>query len=1147
MNRSIFFSFHFLIGSLLFWTPCLLLFQQPFHQTAIAAIAETKCCEFPITINPQIEDSLFSNNPQRSALIPVKALFNNNSLIQKLERNKIAQSQEILQEIKPDFMLAHQQNPSKESLPKKQQGAEPSATSIETLKSQFQKERDQAIQDHFPDQMFQEADQKAKRAELFFKKKLYSEAAKLYRDARWEIPYWPGKRPEHVSGFLGQNRLHHGDSIRSICFDPSGNRIVSASKDGTVKIWDLANGHELIRYAGHLENVDPDQRIFGVTSITWSSNGKWIASGDYHSIHIWDPETGIRKHLIPTTNLVGCLSSDPNKPQFVSGDDNGNVQIWDFDTGKIVINITEPKKEKDDDDDQDNTKVLPSVYAVRYSPDGHYVAALNRNGIFQTWFIKPDNTAILKLKTPVLSKAGYALAYTSNSESVIIAGLDSKMVQLSAPPANGDENSKPSTGSREHTFELMKDEQNSLITSLVITPDNKYLITGSRDKTIRIWDISSGKEIRILRGHNDEINSLVLSPDGKLLASASTDQTVRLWNLELLDNHQIIRENKGAIWTICTGKPDLIGFAGLDRIIRVYDRELLEFRASLSGHTAAITSILFSADGKEIYSASGDKTIRQWDIASQQMKKSFQGHASVVLSIDLSLDQSTLISGSADRTVKIWNTQSGELMHTFPDLGSAVITVALRADKKIALAGCANGKLFVLDLEQKKVLLSTSTHLSGTSCAIFHPVTNQIATCGGDKQIKIWNLENTSMKMIKEIRGHDKPLSSICYSSDGHYLASAGGDRIIKIWDCSKDYSEFRAIRGHTDWVTSVAFNPTNQVLISGSVDQTVRIWDFKLTETTITSGHTRAINSLSTSPDGHLLVSGSDDHHILVWDLDKGKVLENLTSHQKAVTTLSVDWQQKKIFSAGEDDEIQESIFTGSSTANNKIPSGKNPPLYKSKDTIAYLYFPPKSNFLSIWTEPKKFSVEVPYQKFNSNGASKALLLDLKTKSVDGISEPIGKLSALAFNTSGTQVLMGYKNGKVQLWDLKTKGKIGGEIPASKKSIGDLALTLDGQGMITIDIDCEIKIWNLSNQEVLHTIQGHKNTQLTSMAMSNNGTRFATLTQNGEVALWEKSTGRELRRWSLPSIPRTMCFTADGKKIITGNSDSTIYFLDCP
>ncbi|WP_286619269.1 TIR domain-containing protein, partial [Variovorax sp. J22R115] len=157
------------------------------------------------------------------------------------------------------------------------------------------------------------------------------------------------------------------------------------------------------------------------------------------------------------------------------------------------------------------------------------------------------------------------------------------------------------------------------VTSAQFSADGKTVLTASWDKTARLWDVASGKELRALRGHENVVTSAQFSADGKTVLTASWDKTARLWD-------------------VASGK---------------------ELRA-LRGHENVVTSAQFSADGKTVLTASWDKTARLWDVASGKELRALRGHENVVTSAQFSADGKTVLTASWDKTARLWDVASGK-------------------------------------------------------------------------------------------------------------------------------------------------------------------------------------------------------------------------------------------------------------------------------------------------------------------------------------------------------------------------------------------------------------------------------------------------------------------------------------------------------
>ncbi|NEP29186.1 tetratricopeptide repeat protein, partial [Moorena sp. SIO3I6] len=194
---------------------------------------------------------------------------------------------------------------------------------------------------------------------------------------------------------------------------------------------------------------------------------------------------------------------------------------------------------------------------------------------------------------------------------------------------------------------------------IAFSRDGKQILSGSNDRTVRLWDTESGQLIHTLQGHTRAVSNIAFSPDGKQIVSSSWDKTVRLWDTE---TGQLIHPLQGhtsyvdAIAFSPDGKQILSG--SHDSTLRLWDTETGQLIHPLQGHTSYVTAIAFSPDGKQILSSSNDRTVRLWDTETGQLIHTFEGHTSRVNAIAFSRDGKQILSGSNDRTVRLWGNYS---------------------------------------------------------------------------------------------------------------------------------------------------------------------------------------------------------------------------------------------------------------------------------------------------------------------------------------------------------------------------------------------------------------------------------------------------------------------------------------------------------
>ena len=688
------------------------------------------------------------------------------------------------------------------------------------------------------------------------------------------------------------------------------------------------------------------------------------------------------------------------------------------------------------------------------------------------------------------------------------------------------------------------------VLSVSFSPDGTILASGSRDNTIKLWDMATQTNIATLEGHADEVNTVSFSPDGTILASGAYDRTVRLWDVVTKTTIATLEGHTNWVNTVSFSPDGKTLASGEWQKIQLWDVATERNLATLEGHTNWVYSVSISPDGKTLASGSHDETIKLWDIATGENLATLEGHTSPVNSVSFSPDGTMLASASVDGTVRLWDISRRENIATLIGHTDEVHSVVFASDGEILASGPGDSTIRLWDVSEwqlprpQTLMKSSGDNQQGMiNAQLDNPFVVEVrdqygatlqdvqvtftVTAGGGKLSDRFTIENVRtdangrassiLTLGSETNIVEVSVAGIevTFNAVGIKMPSTqvmnGGYHTWQLPDGAVARLGKGRIRG-TD--RTVAYSPDGRSL---AVASSIGIYLYDVAtfrELALFTGHTDWIDCVVFSPDGTMLASGAADRTVKLWDIATRTNIATFEGHTDRLESVAFSPDGKILASGARDNTIKLwDVETGEDIA---TLEGHTSPVYS-------VSFSPDGKTLASGSEDDTVR-----------------LWDVETRENIATYDVLtARVWSVAFSPDGTTLAVGSWD-EVTLWDVATGTNIATFETHRAESV---AFSPDGLSLAAAS-SIGVYLYDVATFRELALFTTGDTYWVQSVAFSPDGTTLASTLQDNRVKLWDVATHNIAILRHTYEV-ESVAFSPDGTTLIWGAKNYRVKLWD--
>jgi WD40 repeat protein len=904
--------------------------------------------------------------------------------------------------------------------------------------------------------------------------------------------------------------------VRSAAFSPDGKQILTATADGTVRIWDAASDTQLLSIPGFgplndaalspdgksivtasndgiarivdartgkvIVMLNPSGSFYpAVSSVAFSPDGKHVVTTDgYGDARIWDARTG--RQLGSTLSAAsGSTLLDaafsPDSKLVVAVGENGNAQVYDARTGA-------------------QRGVLPGNYVllgVSFSPDGKLIATAG-DGITTIWNASTDK----QVRTLVLPDSQYlefSAVFSRDGRQLVTAGGDG--VARIWDEATG------------HLVRTLGTSGSDSLQSAAFSPDGKSIVTASAGGLVRVWDAASGRlaaSLPVPAGSNP-LRSALLSPDGKVAVTGSRFGTVTIWRAPAANS----------------GTPDWTQI----NVINMPEGD-------------TVSAMAFSHDGKLLATVGQGGYVFIWQTPSGL----FAGDSTSAVGQPLNsvafdpVNPDLIVTAGNDGYARVINVTTGKQAgKPFGTRGSALYAASFSPDgKRIVTAGWT-GYAQLWNAADHNKIGGTFGYGNPMSSAEFSRTGKEILTSENDGFSDTWDATKTTPAFVQSFQepGSNVPHDAV-FSPDGNTVITAGTDGTAREWGASTG-NRLLAFAGHSGPIYSMAFSGTE--LITASSDGTSKIWDAEPVEQRglLPGTSSQTIYTATFDPVNPHIVATANGAQVSIWNTSNPAAARSVLPVPGAASVeFSAEFSSdgKFLVTAGGkkaqiwrmSDLSQPVAVLDTATCPNMTTGTPTLDAATFTHDGSLIVTADKDGSACVWKVGTGARVQVFTEPAGTNGGV-----------AGGVGVGSSPMRWAVFSPDGKHVLTSSDDGTARLWDVSSGRQLQVFSEPSGEVVNDAWFSPNGAWIVTASDDGTARIRDAATGALLQTLTGLDRNPVYNAAFSPNGQLVVTCSGSAAI-IWSAQTGQQLTEFQYGNTLSDCEFSPDGSQVVTGGVD---------